>query len=95
MSKRGARVWTRPFRHLGRGSFRGRPRIVTPSGKYNSGVDPLAARAAEDYHRLLRDDFTLRHVSRVESASPATGSATVHGQERAELLGKALADIPA
>jgi 2-oxoglutarate decarboxylase len=46
-------------------------------------------------HRLLRDDFTLRHVSRVESASPATGSATVHQQELAELLEKILADLPA
>jgi 2-oxoglutarate dehydrogenase E1 component len=45
-------------------------------------------------HRLLRDDFTLRHVSRVESASPASGSATVHQQEQAELLDKTLADIP-
>ena len=45
-------------------------------------------------HRLLRDDFTLRHVSRVESASPATGSATVSGQERDELMEKILADLP-
>src|SRR5947209_16605283 len=44
-------------------------------------------------HRLLRDDFTLRHVSRVESASPATGSATLSGQEQAELLQKTLADV--
>src|SRR5205823_3752868 len=44
-------------------------------------------------HRLLRDDFILRHVSRVESASPASGSATVHQQERAELLEQALADV--
>jgi len=45
-------------------------------------------------HRLLRDDFTLKHVSRVESASPASGSATVHQQEQAELLQKTLADVP-
>src|SRR5438270_101013 len=45
-------------------------------------------------HRLLRDDFTLKHVSRVESASPASGSATVHQQEQAELLDKMLADLP-
>jgi multifunctional 2-oxoglutarate metabolism enzyme len=45
-------------------------------------------------HRLLRDDFTLKHVSRVESASPASGSATVHQQEQAELLDKILADLP-
>ena len=41
-------------------------------------------------HRLLRDDFTLRHVSRVESASPATGSAAVHQQEHAELMERIL-----
>ena len=29
------------------------------SRRYNSEVDPLAARAAEDYHRLLRDDKAL------------------------------------
>jgi multifunctional 2-oxoglutarate metabolism enzyme len=46
-------------------------------------------------HRLLRDDFTLRHVSRVESASPATGSATVSGQERDQLMEKILVEIPA
>jgi 2-oxoglutarate dehydrogenase E1 component len=45
-------------------------------------------------HRLLRDDFVLRHVSRVESASPASGSATVHQQEHAELLEKLVADLP-
>ncbi|HVL07202.1 MAG TPA: multifunctional oxoglutarate decarboxylase/oxoglutarate dehydrogenase thiamine pyrophosphate-binding subunit/dihydrolipoyllysine-residue succinyltransferase subunit [Acidimicrobiales bacterium] len=37
-------------------------------------------------HRLLRDDYTLRHVSRPESASPATGSATVHQRQQADLL---------
>src|SRR4051812_453475 len=45
-------------------------------------------------HKLLRDDYTLRHVSRVESASPASGSATVHQQELAELMQKTLADVP-
>jgi 2-oxoglutarate dehydrogenase E1 component len=37
-------------------------------------------------HRLLRDDFTLRHVSRRESASPAAGSHTVHQREQVGLL---------
>jgi 2-oxoglutarate decarboxylase len=37
-------------------------------------------------HRLLRDQYSLRHVSRPESASPATGSHTVHQQEQADLL---------
>ena len=37
-------------------------------------------------HRLLRDDYTLRHVSRPESASPATGSQTVHQRQQADIL---------
>ncbi len=37
-------------------------------------------------HRLLRDDFSLRHVSRPESASPASGSHTVHQRQQADLL---------
>jgi multifunctional 2-oxoglutarate metabolism enzyme len=40
-------------------------------------------------HRLLRDDYTLRHVSRYESASPATGSGTIHDQEQTDLLDRA------
>jgi 2-oxoglutarate dehydrogenase E1 component len=40
-------------------------------------------------HRLLRDDYTLRHISRWESASPATGSATIHEQEQADLIDRA------
>jgi 2-oxoglutarate dehydrogenase E1 component len=41
-------------------------------------------------HRLLREDFTLRHVSRPESGSPATGSSTVHQQEQEQLVARAL-----
>ena len=37
-------------------------------------------------HRLLRDRFTLTHVSRTESASPATGSAALHQLEQEDLL---------
>ena len=37
-------------------------------------------------HRLLRDEYTLRHVSRPESASPASGSHTVHQRQLADLL---------
>jgi 2-oxoglutarate decarboxylase len=44
-------------------------------------------------HRLLRDDYTLRHVSRPESASPATGSHTVHQQELVDLLTGAFRDL--
>jgi len=41
-------------------------------------------------HRLLRDRAVLRHVARNPSASPATGSATVHDAEQARLLDAAL-----
>jgi 2-oxoglutarate dehydrogenase E1 component len=37
-------------------------------------------------HRLLRDSHTLRHVSRAESASPASGSAALHRLEQDDLL---------
>ena len=36
--------------------------------------------------RLLPEGLSLRHVSRTESASPASGSQTVHQHEQAELL---------
>ena len=37
-------------------------------------------------HKLLRDTHTLRHVSRAESASPASGSAALHRLEQDDLL---------
>ncbi|HEY5023923.1 MAG TPA: multifunctional oxoglutarate decarboxylase/oxoglutarate dehydrogenase thiamine pyrophosphate-binding subunit/dihydrolipoyllysine-residue succinyltransferase subunit [Acidimicrobiales bacterium] len=40
-------------------------------------------------HRLLRERFTLTHVSRAESASPATGSAALHALEQEDLLRRA------
>ena len=46
-------------------------------------------------HRLLADDFRLRHVSRAESASPATGSQTVHQREQADLVARAFAGLDA
>ena len=42
-------------------------------------------------HRLLRDRFTLSHVSRRESASPATGSAALHLLEQQDLLARTFA----
>ena len=42
--------------------------------------------------RLLREDYRLTHGARVESASPATGSATIHEQELRQLLAGALGD---
>ncbi len=41
-------------------------------------------------HRLLRDTHTLRHVSRAESASPASGSAALHRLEQEDLLARAI-----
>jgi multifunctional 2-oxoglutarate metabolism enzyme len=37
-------------------------------------------------HRILREDYRLRHVARRESGSPATGSQTVHEQEHRQLI---------
>jgi multifunctional 2-oxoglutarate metabolism enzyme len=39
-------------------------------------------------HRDLRDTHTLRHVARVESASPATGSMAVFEAEQADLFSR-------
>jgi 2-oxoglutarate dehydrogenase E1 component len=44
-------------------------------------------------HRLLREDYVLRHVSRAESASPATGSAAFHQLETEDLLERAFAPL--
>jgi 2-oxoglutarate dehydrogenase E1 component len=44
--------------------------------------------------RLLEGRATLRHVARESSASPATGSVTVHDREQAELIAAAFADLP-
>jgi multifunctional 2-oxoglutarate metabolism enzyme len=44
-------------------------------------------------HRLLRDEHRLKHVSRPESASPATGSATIHEQQQERLLEEAFEDL--
>ncbi len=40
-------------------------------------------------HRLLRERYKLTHVSRVESASPASGSAALHQLEQEDLLARA------
>ncbi len=42
-------------------------------------------------HKLLRERFTLTHVSPSESASPATGSASVHHLEHEDLMTRAFA----
>ncbi len=41
-------------------------------------------------HRLLRETHTLRHVSRAESASPASGSLALHRLEQSDLLVRAV-----
>jgi 2-oxoglutarate dehydrogenase E1 component len=41
-------------------------------------------------HRLLRETHTLRHVSRAESASPASGSVALHRLEQDDLLARAI-----
>ena len=41
-------------------------------------------------HRLLRTSHTLRHVSRAESASPASGSGALHRLELEDLLVRAV-----
>ena len=46
--------------------------------------------AHSQLHALLREDFQLRHVSRVPSGSPATGSAAMHALEQADLLHRAI-----
>jgi 2-oxoglutarate decarboxylase len=42
-------------------------------------------------HRLLRERFRLVHVSRAESASPATGSTALHRLEQEDILRRAFA----
>lgn len=43
--------------------------------------------------RIKDEGYDLRHVARVESGSPATGSKTIHDQELAELLQYVFADL--
>jgi 2-oxoglutarate dehydrogenase E1 component len=53
----------------------------------NMGAWPFAHNRL---HRLVRDRYSLRHVSRPESASPATGSAALHNLEHEDLMVRAL-----
>ena len=41
-------------------------------------------------HKMLRNSHVLRHVSRAESASPATGSAALHKLEQDDLLARSV-----
>jgi 2-oxoglutarate dehydrogenase E1 component len=56
----------------------------------NMGAWPFAH---QRLHKLLRDDYALRHVSRPGSGSPATGSAKVHDQEQRQLLDAAFGGL--
>jgi 2-oxoglutarate dehydrogenase E1 component len=42
-------------------------------------------------HEIEDRGYTIRHVSRVESGSPATGSAVIHAQELADLMDETFA----
>lgn len=44
---------------------------------------------------VIQQKYKLRHLSRVESASPSTGSASSHKLEQDDLLQSAFADLPA
>ncbi len=41
-------------------------------------------------HKILRESHSLRHVSRAESASPASGSAALHRLEQDDLLARSV-----
>ena len=43
--------------------------------------------------RVKERGYDLRHVARVESGSPATGSKTVHDQELADLMDETFRDL--
>jgi 2-oxoglutarate dehydrogenase E1 component len=41
------------------------------------------------FHRMLRDDYQVRHVARVASGSPAAGAMSLHALEQADLITRA------
>jgi 2-oxoglutarate dehydrogenase E1 component len=43
--------------------------------------------------RIKERGYDLRHVARVESGSPATGSKTIHDQELADLMDETFAGL--
>jgi 2-oxoglutarate dehydrogenase E1 component len=44
-------------------------------------------------HKLLREDFQLRHVARVASGSPAAGSSHLHELETGDLMDRVFRDL--
>jgi 2-oxoglutarate dehydrogenase E1 component len=45
-------------------------------------------------HRLLGTRYQLRHVSRAQSGSPATGSGAIHQLEHEDLLERSVGGVP-
>jgi 2-oxoglutarate dehydrogenase E1 component len=45
-------------------------------------------------HRLLGTRYQLRHVSRAQSGSPATGSSAIHQLEHEDLLERSVGPVP-
>ena len=43
--------------------------------------------------RVKERGYDLRHVARIESGSPATGSKTIHDQELADLMEDTFRDL--
>jgi 2-oxoglutarate dehydrogenase E1 component len=44
-------------------------------------------------HKLLENDYEILHVTRIESGSPASGSAALHSLEQSDLLDRVFADL--
>jgi 2-oxoglutarate dehydrogenase E1 component len=45
-------------------------------------------------HRLLGTRYQLRHVSRPQSGSPATGSSAIHQLEHEDILERSVGPLP-
>jgi 2-oxoglutarate decarboxylase len=45
-------------------------------------------------HRLMGTRYQLRHVSRGQSGSPATGSGAIHQLENEDLLERSVGGVP-
>ena len=64
---------------------------VAPGGAREHGR--RGATCSTSTHPIEDRGYTVRPVARVESGSPATGSATIHEQELADLLDETFADL--
>ena len=69
-----------------------RPRArLAPGGAGEHGRRGTSSSAAS--WRIKERGYDLRHVARVESGSPATGSKTIHDQELADLMDETFAGL--